>query len=85
MRIVAAIGGSILIKTYDAQRFQEYSDILKDLSKEHEIFGLGIFCARFEEIFRIFFAGALADGTTAVKGEPLVGAAARNLIADDVF
>lgn len=38
MRIVVAIGGSILLKTYDAQRFQEYSDILKDLSNEHEIF-----------------------------------------------
>ncbi|MBR5503657.1 MAG: UMP kinase [Methanobrevibacter sp.] len=38
MRIVAAIGGSILLKNYDANKFKEYSDILKELSKEHEIF-----------------------------------------------
>jgi uridylate kinase len=38
MRIVAAIGGSILLQDYDARRFQEYAEILKELSKEHEIF-----------------------------------------------
>ena len=38
MRIVAAIGGSIIIKGYDYKKFQEYSKILRELSKEHEIF-----------------------------------------------
>ncbi len=38
MRIVAAIGGSILVQNYDGDKFKEYSDILKELSKEHEIF-----------------------------------------------
>ena len=38
MRIVAAIGGSIIIKGYDYKKFQEYANVLRDLSKEHEIF-----------------------------------------------
>ncbi|WP_297980258.1 UMP kinase [uncultured Methanobrevibacter sp.] len=38
MRIVAAIGGSILVQNYNAEKFQEYTEILKELSKEHEIF-----------------------------------------------
>ncbi|MDR2966586.1 MAG: UMP kinase [Methanobacteriaceae archaeon] len=38
MRIVAAIGGSIIIKGYDYKKFQEYAEILIELSKEHEIF-----------------------------------------------
>ena len=38
MKIVVAIGGSILLKEYDCKKFQEYSAILKDLTKEHEIF-----------------------------------------------
>ena len=38
MKIVVAIGGSILLKEYDCKRFQEYSEILKDLSEEHELF-----------------------------------------------
>ena len=38
MKIVVAIGGSILLKEYDCKKFQEYSDILKDLSSEHELF-----------------------------------------------
>ena len=38
MKIVIAIGGSILLKEYDCKKFQEYSDILKDLTKEHELF-----------------------------------------------
>ena len=38
MRIVAAIGGSIMIKEYDYKKFQEYGKILRELSKEHEIF-----------------------------------------------
>ena len=33
MRFVAAIGGSILLQDYDAKRFQEYAEILKELSK----------------------------------------------------
>jgi len=38
MRIVAAIGGSIIIKGYDYKKFQKYAEILKELSKNHEIF-----------------------------------------------
>lgn len=38
MKIVIAIGGSILLKKYDYQKFQEYSKILKSLSDEHELF-----------------------------------------------
>ena len=38
MKIVVAIGGSILIKEYNCEKFQEYSEILKDLAKEHELF-----------------------------------------------
>ena len=38
MKIVIAIGGSILLKEYDCKKFQEYSGILKDLAKEHELF-----------------------------------------------
>jgi len=38
MRIVAAIGGSILIKKYDYKKFQEYAEILKSLAEEHELF-----------------------------------------------
>ena len=38
MKIVVAIGGSILLKEYDCKKFQEYSAILKDLSEEHELF-----------------------------------------------
>ena len=38
MKIVVAIGGSILLKEYDCKKFQEYSAILKDLAEEHELF-----------------------------------------------
>jgi len=38
MKIVVAIGGSILLKEYDCKKFQEYSAILKDLASEHELF-----------------------------------------------
>ena len=38
MKIVVAIGGSILLKEYDCKKFQEYSSILKYLSQEHELF-----------------------------------------------
>ena len=38
MRIVIAIGGSILLKDYDYKMFKEYGELLKKLSKEHEIF-----------------------------------------------
>ena len=38
MKIVVAIGGSILLKEYDCKKFQEYSEILKSLASEHEIF-----------------------------------------------
>ena len=38
MKIVVAIGGSILLKEYDSTRFKQYSEILKELTKEHELF-----------------------------------------------
>ena len=38
MKIVIAIGGSILLKDYDSARFKQYSKILKELTNEHEIF-----------------------------------------------
>ncbi len=38
MKIVVAIGGSILLKEYDHTKFQEYSEILKSLSSEHELY-----------------------------------------------
>lgn len=38
MRIVAAIGGSIIIKNYDYKKFQKYAEILGKLAEEHEIF-----------------------------------------------
>ncbi len=38
MKIVIAIGGSILLKEYDSVKFQEYGAILKDLSEEHELY-----------------------------------------------
>ena len=38
MKIIVAIGGSILIKDYDSSRFKEYSKLLKELAQEHEIF-----------------------------------------------
>ena len=38
MKIVVAIGGSILLKEYDCKKFHEYSEILKSLASEHEIF-----------------------------------------------
>ena len=38
MRIVAAIGGSILLQDYNAERFKEYAKLLIEQSEEHEIF-----------------------------------------------
>ena len=38
MRIVITIGGSILLKEYDSKKFEVYADIIRDISKEHEIF-----------------------------------------------
>lgn len=38
MRIVVAIGGSIIIKNYDYKKFQEYAEVLKELAEEHEVF-----------------------------------------------
>ncbi|MDL2246341.1 UMP kinase [Methanobrevibacter sp. OttesenSCG-928-K11] len=38
MKIVIAIGGSILLQSYDYKKFQEYSDILKKLNNQHELF-----------------------------------------------
>ena len=38
MRIVAAIGGSILLQDYNAERFKKYAELLKKENEEHEIF-----------------------------------------------
>ena len=38
MKIVVAIGGSILLKEYNCEKFQEYSKILKELALEHELY-----------------------------------------------
>ena len=38
MKIVVAIGGSILLQDYNSERFLQYSEILKELSEEHELF-----------------------------------------------
>ncbi|MCQ2972880.1 MAG: UMP kinase [archaeon] len=38
MKIVVAIGGSILLQDYDYKRFEEYSNILKTYCEEHELF-----------------------------------------------
>ncbi len=38
MKIVVAIGGSILLEDYDCKKFKEYSEILKSLSYDHELF-----------------------------------------------
>lgn len=38
MRVVAAVGGSILIPEYDSKKFKLYAETLKSLSEEHEIF-----------------------------------------------
>lgn len=38
MKIVIAIGGSILLKEYDSEKFKKYSEILKNLTIQHELF-----------------------------------------------
>ena len=38
MKIVVAIGGSVLLSDYTHEKLQEYSDILKSLSEKHELF-----------------------------------------------
>ena len=38
MRIVIAIGGSILLKEYDSKKFEAYAEIIKEINKEYEIF-----------------------------------------------
>ena len=38
MRIVITIGGSILLKEYDNKKFEEYADIIRQISVDHEIF-----------------------------------------------
>ena len=38
MRIVAAIGGSILIQEFDSKKFKEYAEILKSISEDNELF-----------------------------------------------
>lgn len=38
MRIVITIGGSILLKEYDNEKFESYAEIIREINKEHEIF-----------------------------------------------
>ena len=38
MKIVVAIGGSILLKEYDSKKFKKYSEILKKLTEKHKLF-----------------------------------------------
>lgn len=38
MKIVIAIGGSVLLSNYTHEMLKEYSNILKSLQKEHELF-----------------------------------------------
>ena len=38
MKIVVAIGGSILLDEYDSEKFKKYGEILKSLSDDHELF-----------------------------------------------
>ena len=38
MKIVITIGGSIIIKDHDYKKFRDYSEVLSDLTKEHDIF-----------------------------------------------
>ena len=38
MKIVVTIGGSIIIKDHDYKKFRDYSEVLSDLTKEHDIF-----------------------------------------------
>ncbi|MDR2624164.1 MAG: UMP kinase [Methanobrevibacter sp.] len=55
MRIVVAIGGSIIVKNRDHEKFHQYGKILKDLSKENELFivvGGGIFAREYIKIAR---------------------------------
>ena len=40
MRIVAAIGGSILLQDYNAERFKKYAELLKEQNEEHEKFAV---------------------------------------------
>ena len=60
MKIVIAIGGSILLKDRDITRFNEYSKILKELSNEHELFvvvGGGKPAREYISVFREIGAG----------------------------
>ncbi|MDR1820352.1 MAG: UMP kinase [Methanobrevibacter sp.] len=55
MRIIVAIGGSIIIKNKDHKKFQEYGEILKELSRENELFiviGGGVFAREYIKIAR---------------------------------
>ncbi|MDR2544790.1 MAG: UMP kinase [Methanobrevibacter sp.] len=55
MRIVVAIGGSIIIKNKDHKKFQEYGEILKELSKKNELFiviGGGVLAREYIKIAR---------------------------------
>lgn len=38
MRIVLTIGGSILLKEYDNKKFEDYAEVIREISKDHEIF-----------------------------------------------
>ena len=38
MRIVITIGGSILLKEYDNEKFEAYAKVIREINKEHDIF-----------------------------------------------
>lgn len=38
MRIVITIGGSILLKNYDHEKFEAYADVIRDINREHDVF-----------------------------------------------
>ncbi|MDR2829934.1 MAG: UMP kinase [Methanobrevibacter sp.] len=55
MRIVIAIGGSVIVKNKGHEKFHEYGKILKDLSEENELFvvvGGGILAREYIKIAR---------------------------------
>ena len=69
MKIVIAIGGSILLKEYDCKKFQEYSAILKDLAKEHEkyiteYFNGPVFVKNWPKDIKSYYMKVNPDGKT---------------------
>lgn len=38
MRIVITIGGSILLKEYNHEKFEAYAEVIREINEEHEVF-----------------------------------------------